>query len=197
MTQKSCRDRKPSPNVAPLSRHQNWVVTPKAPAAQHHVATLNPLSRHRASHLCHNKEFSVATEHPRELVAIGLPRHARLRARKPSTVRAGTPVMHAVAPTVATLLQCHDPKLEMGSSPPHLLPCTFLFLFLFYILLNQHKLALLLQRPLEPRKLSKMYLLYKKILITTPCSLQSTKTGFSTQTLHNTKLSLILPFLRH
>ena len=129
MTQKSCRDRKPSLNAVPLSRHQNWVVTPKAPAAQHHVATLNPLSRHRVSHLCHDKEFSVATEHPRKLVAIGLPRHARLRACKPSIVRAGTPVMHAVAPTVATLLQCHDPKLEMGSSPPPFAPLHFFFPF--------------------------------------------------------------------
>ena len=38
--QGSCHDTKSSNDATPLSRHQNWVVTPKAPADQHPVETL-------------------------------------------------------------------------------------------------------------------------------------------------------------
>ena len=74
-----------SSTEAPLSRHQgscydtkghvatpnhsttqppcrdNWVMTPKALAAQHPIATLNSLLRHRASHLFHDMKLFVAT----------------------------------------------------------------------------------------------------------------------------------------
>ena len=56
----------------------------KVPAAQNHVATLKTLLQRRVSHLCHDKEFSVA---------VGLLRQAS--ACRSSVVHAGALVMHA------------------------------------------------------------------------------------------------------
>ena len=51
---------------------------------------------------------------------IGLPRLTPARAGKFLDVRVGVPVVHTAAPLVKTPLQCRDPRLEMGGSPPHL-----------------------------------------------------------------------------
>ena len=120
-TQPPCRHTKTISRYQKLSLPQLPVATPKS------------LSRHGVDHLCRDKESSVATEHPRKPIATDLPRHARARARPRSCAQAipvmctGMPVAHATPFLSRHHLQCRDPKLEMGSSPPHLVPCIFSF----------------------------------------------------------------------
>ena len=93
------------------SRHYDCVVTPN----------IQSLSRHQA--LCRDtgRAISVATESSllRQSTQGGLSRQAvpgtlvRAHARR-SFCRVRR---HALAPYVATPLQCHDPRLKMGSSP--------------------------------------------------------------------------------
>ena len=100
---------------APLSRHKDCVATQPTQQLSPPVAT---------------PKVSIATQSKTSLSRQGVfketcrdrPSHACLRARRPSVVCIGAPTVHAVAPAVATPQQCRDPKLEMGSSPPHSLP---------------------------------------------------------------------------
>ena len=111
------------------------VATPRLCLDTQHpvlVATASSLSRHRTSHLCHNRKLLVSTEQPKRPVATGRPRHTRARAgASPFVMHVGTPVMHALVPFVATPLQCHNPRLKMGSSPfwPPALQLAYYFFF--------------------------------------------------------------------
>ena len=143
---------------------------------QHPVVTLGSLSQHRVSHPCRDRASSIATKHLRRLVTTGLPRHASACA----CIGPQSCAQACLLCTPQSLLSRHHRNVMTQSwkwAVAH--PIRTLHLFLsFKILQNQHKIALLPQRPLEPEKLVKMYLSYKNEFNYNSCSLHSTKLGF-------------------
>ena len=109
--EKLCRDRLQFHIEVSLLQHKKSCRDTKVPPTQNPVPTLKTMSRCRVSHLYHDREFSVATKHPLETCRDKPSQQVFGRARRRTC--------HArQAPPVATLLQCRDPKLELGSSPP-------------------------------------------------------------------------------
>ena len=110
-------------------------MQPKYPSlSPYPVATLRALSRHKVSLLCRDKEFSVATGHLRKPVAtgsLGTPACVctHFHACRHPVVCTSASVAHTMPFLSRHHLQCHDLKLQMGSSPLHLVPCTFFFFF--------------------------------------------------------------------
>ena len=80
----------------------------------------------------------------------------------PSRARIHACHAQATQPLSRHHLPCRDPGLEMGSSPSVWSPPHFIFIL---PTVNHKKNSLFLQRLLEPGKLTKMYILYKKELI--------------------------------
>ena len=115
------------------------------------------------------EKFSVAIEHPRRSIATGLPWHAHARELE------GPRLCKQACLSCAPRPSCRDTKLEVGSSPLHLIPCT-IFLFTHSKINTNYSYYYKGYWNLE--NLQKCIYYTKTSLITTLCSLHNTRMGF-------------------
>ena len=105
---KFCRDRLQPPPVAtqkPVSQHTQDSVAPKpCYDTKASIMTPKPPSRHKVGRLCSDRKLFVATECPRRLVAIGLPKHPRTHVH----LRAGPRSCSQVLLPCTPLSSCRD-----------------------------------------------------------------------------------------